>query len=182
MALFTHGGASSNSRHKATPYCTPRLQRSRNPRLQRSKQKIPTSTRKNGSARSPEPTESARSSGATYNASKSIAEQWFQLGLIDRSGKTNAPWHDLFFLQSRRGPRRSRGTRSRRTTHRRTRLRSRQPAAGHRFNAIAAAGRPLTHLCQQCFGSVNIPGYLRRGLPGGLRRRRQRGALQHRTP
>ncbi|HKK19818.1 MAG TPA: hypothetical protein VJ952_14150, partial [Opitutales bacterium] len=37
--------------------------------------------------------------------------------------------------------------------------------AGHRFNALAVAGRPLTGFCQESYGSINLPGYLRRGLP-----------------
>ncbi len=37
--------------------------------------------------------------------------------------------------------------------------------AGHRFNALALAGRPLTAFCQEAYGLRSIPGYLRRGLP-----------------
>ena len=37
--------------------------------------------------------------------------------------------------------------------------------AGHRFNALALGGRPLTSFCQSNYGSINITGYLRRGLP-----------------
>ena len=37
--------------------------------------------------------------------------------------------------------------------------------AGHRFNALALAGRPLTAFCQEAYGLRTIPGYLRRGLP-----------------
>ncbi len=37
--------------------------------------------------------------------------------------------------------------------------------AGHRFNALALAGRPLTTFCQEAYGLRTIPGYLRRGLP-----------------
>jgi superfamily II DNA/RNA helicase len=37
--------------------------------------------------------------------------------------------------------------------------------AGHRFNALALAGRPLTAFCQEAYGMRTIPGYLRRGLP-----------------
>lgn len=37
--------------------------------------------------------------------------------------------------------------------------------AGHRFNALALAGRPLTAFCQEAFGLRSIPGYLRRGVP-----------------
>lgn len=37
--------------------------------------------------------------------------------------------------------------------------------AGHRFNALALAGRPLTAFCQEAYGLHSIPGYLRRGLP-----------------
>ena len=37
--------------------------------------------------------------------------------------------------------------------------------AGHRFNALALGGRPLTAFCQEAYGLRSIPGYLRRGLP-----------------
>ena len=37
--------------------------------------------------------------------------------------------------------------------------------AGHRFNALALAGRPLTAFCQEAYGMRTVPGYLRRGLP-----------------
>jgi superfamily II DNA/RNA helicase len=37
--------------------------------------------------------------------------------------------------------------------------------AGHRFNALAMAGRPLTAFCQEAYGLRSIPGYLRRGVP-----------------
>ena len=37
--------------------------------------------------------------------------------------------------------------------------------AGHRFNALALAGRPLTAFCQDAYGLRSIPGYLRRGMP-----------------
>lgn len=37
--------------------------------------------------------------------------------------------------------------------------------AGHRFNALALAGRPLTAFCQEAYGMRTIPGYIRRGLP-----------------
>lgn len=37
--------------------------------------------------------------------------------------------------------------------------------AGHRFSALALAGRPLGALCQERYGLRSIPGYLRRGLP-----------------
>ncbi|WP_269523879.1 DEAD/DEAH box helicase [Coraliomargarita parva] len=37
--------------------------------------------------------------------------------------------------------------------------------AGHRFAALALAGRPLAAVCQERYGLRTIPGYLRRGLP-----------------
>jgi len=37
--------------------------------------------------------------------------------------------------------------------------------AGHRFNALSLAGRPLAALCHERYGLRSIPGYLNRGLP-----------------
>lgn len=37
--------------------------------------------------------------------------------------------------------------------------------AGHRFEGLASAGRPLASICRNTYHSRTIPGYLRRGLP-----------------
>lgn len=95
----------------------------------------------------------------------SIAEYWFSLGLIDaRAHPTRRGKLFSFFNQ---GEGLAIAAALEETTY---------PVeeilydlanlrAGHRFNSIALAGRPLTAICQAIYGATNIPGYLRRGLP-----------------
>ncbi|PXA03027.1 DEAD/DEAH box helicase [Coraliomargarita sinensis] len=98
-------------------------------------------------------------------STNSVAEQWFQLGLIDRQARPNRRGILFSFFNHAEGLAISAGLEDEAYPIEELLYDLANIRAGHRFNALALGGRPLTHLCQKNYGAVNIPGYLRRGLP-----------------
>jgi len=95
----------------------------------------------------------------------SVAEQWFQLGLIDREARPTRRGILFSFFNHGEGLAISAGLEDPVYPIEELLYDLANIRAGHRFNALALGGRPLTHLCQKNYGAINIPGYLRRGLP-----------------
>jgi superfamily II DNA/RNA helicase len=100
-----------------------------------------------------------------FNTSQAIAEQWFHLSLIDRSAKPTRRGIIVSFFNQGEGLAIAAGLEAENYPIEELLYDLANIRAGHRFNALALAGRPLTIFCQDRYGAINIPGYLRRGLP-----------------
>ncbi len=105
--------------------------------------------------------EAVRTAGRAH----SVAEQWFQLGLIDRQARPTRRGIVFSFFNHAEGLAVAAGLEDENYAIEDLLYDLANIRAGHRFNALALGGRPLTHLCQKNYGAINIPGYLRRGLP-----------------
>ncbi|MGB0744060.1 MAG: DEAD/DEAH box helicase [Opitutales bacterium] len=100
-----------------------------------------------------------------FNSGQSIAEQWAHLGLIDKQARPTRRGILFSFFNQGEGLAIAAGLEAENYSIDELLYDLANIRAGHRFNALALAGRPLTSFCQQCYGPVNIFGYLRRGLP-----------------
>jgi len=97
--------------------------------------------------------------------SRSIAEYWYALGLIDRQGHPTQRGVLFSFFNHGEGLAVAAALEERTYPIEELIYDLANIRAGHRFNALAMAGRPLTAICQTRYGLKSIPGYLRRGLP-----------------
>ena len=100
-----------------------------------------------------------------YHSGASVAEQWFHLGLIDRRARPTRRGILFSFFNHGEGLAIAAGLEAENYPIEELLYDIANLRAGHRFNALALAGRPLTSFCQECYGSINVSGYLRRGLP-----------------
>lgn len=100
-----------------------------------------------------------------FQKTQSVAEQWFQLGLIDRDAKPTRRGTIFSFFNHGEGLAISAALEAVNYPIEELLFDLANIRAGHRFNAVALAGRPLTQFCQEAYGAANIPGYLLRGLP-----------------
>lgn len=102
---------------------------------------------------------------ATYCNAQSIAEQWYSLGLIDRSARPTRRGMIFSFFNHGEGLAVAAALEAENYPIEELFYDLANIRAGHRFGALALAGRPLSSFCVECYGPINIPGYLRRGLP-----------------
>ena len=100
-----------------------------------------------------------------FQSNRTIAEQWHQLGLIDRQARPTRRGVIFSFFNHGEGLAIAAGLEATRYPIEELLYDLANIRSGHRFNALALAGRPLTQFCLEAYGSANIPGYLRRGLP-----------------
>lgn len=98
-------------------------------------------------------------------ASQSVAEQWYQLGLIDQQARPTRRGTIFSFFNHGEGLAIAAALEAGSYPIEELVDDLANLRAGHRFNAMALAARPLTQYCLETYGPVNIPGYLRRGLP-----------------
>jgi late competence protein required for DNA uptake (superfamily II DNA/RNA helicase) len=94
-----------------------------------------------------------------------VAEQWFALGLIDASAHPTRRGIIFSFFNHGEGLAVAAALEAENYPIEEIVYDLANLRAGHRFNALALAGRPLTAFCQEAYGMRTLPGYLRRGLP-----------------
>lgn len=102
---------------------------------------------------------------ARFSSNQSIAEQWHNLGLIDRAARPTRRGTIFSFFNQGEGLAIAAGLEAENYAIDELLYDLANIRAGHRFSALALAGRPLTGFCRDTYGAANIPGYLRRGLP-----------------
>ncbi len=102
---------------------------------------------------------------AKLRPGQSVAEQWFHLGLIDRSARPTRRGIIFSYFNHGEGLAIAAALEAKEYPIEEILYDLANIRAGHRFNALALAGRPLTAFCLETYGSINISGYLRRGLP-----------------
>jgi len=96
---------------------------------------------------------------------RTVAEQWFALGLIDSKAQPTRRGTLFSFFNHGEGLAVAAALEVDNYPVEELVYDLANLRAGHRFNALALAGRPLTAFCQEAYGMRTIPGYLRRGLP-----------------
>ena len=96
---------------------------------------------------------------------KSVAEEWHALGLIDRHARPTRRGIIFSFFNHGEGLAIAAALEEKNYPIEELLYDLANIRAGHRFNALALAGRPLTAICHSAYGLKSIPGYLRRGLP-----------------
>ena len=106
-----------------------------------------------------------RSNSRTVQQPRSVAEQWYALGLIDDQARPTRRGNIFSFFNHGEGLAVAAALEASSYQIEELLYDLANIRGGHRFNALAVAGRPLTALCQSAYGLSNIPGYLRRGLP-----------------
>ena len=94
-----------------------------------------------------------------------VAEQWFALGLIDERAHPTRRGIIASFFNHGEGLAVAAALEAKNYPIEEILYDLANLRAGHRFNALALAGRPLTAFCQEAYGMRTLPGYLRRGLP-----------------
>ncbi len=99
------------------------------------------------------------------NQPRSVAEHWAALGLIDTEAKPTQRGILFSFFNHGEGLAVAAALEDATYPIEELLYDLANIRAGHRFNALALAGRPLTALCQNAYGLKSVPGYLRRGLP-----------------
>ncbi len=107
----------------------------------------------------------AGSGAAHAHGSRSVAEQWHALGLID--ARAHPTRRGIIFSFFNHGEGLAVAAALEESTYPIEELLYdlANIRSGHRFHALALAGRPLAAICQNAYGLRSIPGYLRRGLP-----------------
>lgn len=110
-------------------------------------------------------TESTNSFHNTQGSARSVAEQWYALGLIDESGVPTQRGVLFSFFNHGEGLAVAAALEEPNYPIEEILYDLANLRAGHRFQALALAGRPLAALCQERYGLRSIRGYLRRGLP-----------------
>ncbi|MEM8867861.1 MAG: DEAD/DEAH box helicase [Verrucomicrobiota bacterium] len=103
--------------------------------------------------------------GKTINKPRTVAEYWFALGLIDAQARPTRRGIIFSLFNHGEGLAVAAGLEATHYPIEELLYDLANLRAGHRFNALAIGGRPLTNLCQERYGLRSIPGYLRRGLP-----------------
>lgn len=101
----------------------------------------------------------------TTHTHRTVAEQWFALGLIDERAHPTRRGILFSFFNHGEGLAVAAALEAPHYPIEELLYDLANLRAGHRFNALALAGRPLTAFCQEAYGLRSIPGYLRRGLP-----------------
>ena len=101
----------------------------------------------------------------TFSHSQSVSAQWFRLGLIDLKARPTRRGILFSFFNHGEGLAIAAGLEAEPYPIEELLYDLANIRAGHRFNVLALGGRPLTSFCQSNYGSINITGYLRRGLP-----------------
>lgn len=96
---------------------------------------------------------------------RSIAEHWYALDLIDKQGRPTRRGILFSFFNHGEGLAIAAGLEAKEYPIEELYFDLANIRAGHRFNALALAGRPLTAICQSRYGLRSVPGYLRRGVP-----------------
>ncbi len=109
---------------------------------------------------SPDIKTTVKSTGSVH----SVAEQWFTLGLIDKHAHPTRRGMITSFFNHGEGLAIAAALEAKNYPIEELLYDLANLRAGHRFNALALAGRPLTAFCQEAYGMRTIPGYLRRGL------------------
>ena len=102
---------------------------------------------------------------ASLSSTRSVAEQWAALGLIDEQARPTRRGIIFSFFNHGEGLAVAAALEAENYPIEELIYDLANLRAGHRFNALALAGRPLTAFCQEAYGLHSIPGYLRRGLP-----------------
>ncbi len=100
-----------------------------------------------------------------FHANASIAEQWHQLGLIDRQARPTRRGIVFSFFNHGEGLAIAAALEAEDYPIQELLYDLANIRAGHRFNSLATGGRPLAQFCQDAYGLATVPGYLRRGLP-----------------
>jgi hypothetical protein len=95
----------------------------------------------------------------------SVAEQWHTLGLIDAQAHPTRRGILFSFFNHGEGLAVAAALEAKHYPIEELVYDLANLRAGHRFNALALASRPITAFCQEAYGLRTIPGYLRRGLP-----------------
>jgi superfamily II DNA/RNA helicase len=96
---------------------------------------------------------------------RTVAEQWHTLGLIDAQAHPTRRGIIFSFFNHGEGLAIAAALEAKHYPVEEILYDLANLRAGHRFNALALAGRPLTAFCQEAYGLRSIPGYLRRGVP-----------------
>jgi hypothetical protein len=96
---------------------------------------------------------------------RSVAEQWYALGLVDRQARPTRRGIIFSFFNHGEGLALAAGLEATQYPIEEFYYDLANLRCGHRFHSLALAGRPLAALCQEAYGLRSIPGYLRRGLP-----------------
>ena len=104
-------------------------------------------------------------SAAPQTTPRSVAEQWHALGLIDDAARPTRRGIVFSFFNHGEGLAVAAALEEPTYAIEELLYDLANIRAGHRFQALALAGRPLAALCQERYGIRTIPGYLRRGLP-----------------
>jgi len=105
------------------------------------------------------------SAASTASSSGSVSEQWYSLGLIDKNAYPTRRGIIFSYFNHGEGLAIAAALEEKTYPVEEIYYDLANIRAGHRFNALALAGRPLTAICQTQYGLRSIPGYLRRGLP-----------------
>ncbi|TVP81504.1 MAG: DEAD/DEAH box helicase [Puniceicoccaceae bacterium] len=108
---------------------------------------------------------SAKSPNPQLAQPRTVAEQWFALGLIDESAHPTRRGQIFSYFNHGEGLAIAAALEAENYPIEELIYDLANLRAGHRFNALALGGRPLTAFCQEAYGMRTIPGYLRRGLP-----------------
>jgi superfamily II DNA/RNA helicase len=101
----------------------------------------------------------------TRSTPRTVAEQWHALGLIDERAHPTRRGIIFSFFNHGEGLAIAAALEAKNYPVEEILYDLANLRAGHRFNALALAGRPLTAFCQEAYGLRSIPGYLRRGVP-----------------
>ena len=102
---------------------------------------------------------------STQTTPRSVAEQWHALGLIDTDGLPTRRGVLFSFFNHGEGLAVAAALEEPNYSIDEILYDLANIRAGHRFHALALAGRPLAALCQERYGLRTLSGYLRRGLP-----------------
>lgn len=100
-----------------------------------------------------------------FHANASTAEQWYQLGLIDRRARPTRRGIVFSFFNHGEGLAIAAALEAENYPIGELLYDLANIRAGHRFNTLASGGRPLAQFCQEAYGLATVPGYLRRGVP-----------------
>jgi hypothetical protein len=111
------------------------------------------------------PKSSGQKTAGRGDRMNTVAEQWFALGLIDAQAYPTRRGIIFSFFNHGEGLAVAAALEAENYPIEELVYDLANLRAGHRFNALALAGRPLTAFCQEAYGLRSIPGYLRRGVP-----------------
>lgn len=109
--------------------------------------------------------ERSKLTGGKVPQPRSVAEHWYALGLIDKEANPTRRGIVFSFFNHGEGLVIAAALEEMSYPIEELLYDLANIRAGHRFNALAMAGRPMTAISQTAYGLKSIPGYLRRGLP-----------------